>query len=79
MKVVTYFNKNTCKLPFEHSTLRRFNILPKCELYYDSMGFFTWGGEGDEEYCKELIISFGFLILSFEINFYWDFYKYLKT
>lgn len=69
-----YKRWNTLSHSFDGDTTRSFNILPSLEIFYNSQGFIEFGGEIDNEWCKELSIYFEFLFLSFTLRFWWDFY-----
>ena len=71
----TFYKRwNTLSHNFDGDTTRSFNILPSLKIFYDSQGFIEFGGEIDNEWCKELSIHFEFLTLSFTLRFWWNFY-----
>lgn len=74
MKYHFYKRWNTLHYPFDNrDKMYSFNLLPQLEFYYETAGFFTLG-LNDNEYCKQLSINFDFLVFSFTLTFWWDFY-----
>jgi len=45
------------------------------EFMDDSKGFFEFGGINDNEWCKELSISFNFLLIRINYTIWWNFYN----